>query len=219
MTGNVYKRRQRGWTAKTHTRPRLEAVPSVFKFVIQSMRYVPSLYDYILHVNVSYAWRSVLILGRPNSVFSLARSLASSLALTIAGRQDSVRAAPPPRCKYRPPTSHHYNLRRAEANRILLPSPDSSILFSPLLQAYISNLQKMQNKVHVKWISATQLLIQKSVPKMKRIWKRKRSQVPLLQRKTTPSSLPPNSIKSLVSIGRLWLLAALLPTSNRGSVT
>ena len=218
MTGNVYKRRQRGWTAKTHTRPRLEAVPSIFKFVIQSMRYVPSLYDYILHVNVSYAWGSILISGRPNSVFSLARSLVRSPSRSPAARTAFVprrrRAA-----KSRPPTSRHYNLRRAEANRILLPSPDSSILFSPLLQAYISNLQKMQNKVHVKWISATQLLIQKSVPKMKRIWKRKRSQVPLLQRKTTPSSLPPNSIKNLVSIGRLWLLAALLPTSNQGSVT
>ena len=86
MTGNVYKRRQRGWTAKTHTRPRLEAVPSVFKFVIQSMRYVPSLYDYILHVNVSYAWGSVLISGRPNSVFSLARSLVRSPSRSPAAR-------------------------------------------------------------------------------------------------------------------------------------
>ena len=100
---------------RTH-RPRLEAVPSIFKFVIQSMRYVPSLYDYILHVNVSYAWGSILISGRSNSVFSLARSLVRS-----PSRSPATRTAFVPRrrwdAKSRPPTSYHYNLRRAEANR------------------------------------------------------------------------------------------------------
>ena len=105
----------------------------------------------------------------------------------------------------------HYNLRRAEANRILLPSPDSSILFSPLLQAYISNLQKMQNKVHVKWISATQLLIQKVVPKMKRIWKKKKITGSIATKKNY-SKLSTSQFYQELSLHRTPLVVGCSPT-------
>jgi hypothetical protein len=218
MTGNVYKRRQCGWTAKTHTRPRLEAVPSVFKFVIQSMRYVPSLYDYILHVNVSYAWRSVLIMGRPNSVFSLARSLVRSPSRSPAARtafvprrrRDASIAHPPATIttwEGQKLTEYSYHLQ-IQASSFLLFSKHTS-------QTY----RKCRTKYMWNGLVPLNYSYKKSYQRWREFEKRKRSQVLLLQRKTTPSSLPPNSIKILVSIGRLWLLAALLPTSNRGSVT
>ena len=151
------------------------------------MRCVPSLYDYRLHVNVSYAWRSVLILGRPNSVFSLARSLVRSPSRSPAARtafvprrrRDASIAHPPATIttwEGQKLTEYSYHLQ-IQASSFLLFSKHTS-------QTY----RKCRTKYMWNGLVPLNYSYKKSYQRWREFEKRKRSQVPLLQRKTTPSS-------------------------------